>query len=66
MSYHLPQDQKQNILQNLLFGLRSTVTQREFDVIILTAQGKTDEAQAAQSDIDNAKAAIDALVALDA
>ena len=63
--YKIPTNEKQNMVENRLIGLRSLIAQREIDAVVFTAQGKTDEASAAQAEIDDAKAAIDALLALD-
>lgn len=62
--YQLDPAQVANMIENRLFEFRSIIAQSEIDAAIYTAQGKADEATAAQAKIDEAKAAIDALLAL--
>ena len=63
-NYDIPADQKTALRNNKVSEFQSLIAQRELDAVVFTAQGKTDEASAAQAEIDDAKAAIDALIAL--
>ena len=64
-NYDIPAEQKAILRNNKVAEFQSLIAQREIDAVVFTAQGKTDEASAAQAEIDDAKAAIDALLALD-
>lgn len=63
--YELATDQADAIKNARINALRQEVTEKQFDLAIATATEDTEAASAAQAEIDDAKAAIDALLALD-
>ena len=63
-NYDIPAEQKALLRSNKVAEFKSLIAQREIDVVVFTATENTEEAAAAQAEIDGAKAAIDALVAL--
>lgn len=64
-NYDIPAEQKAKMLSNKINEFKTIIAQREIDKVVFTAHGKTDDALAAQVEIDNAKAAIDALLLMD-